>query len=103
MPFPLCKECYSVCKIVFTTHNYQCVKCGKERIIEDGEILDDTSYVYNDSSRLDVYKILGVYDPKVALIEKKCPKCVGKNMHLCRLVLADYSVLLKCKSCDYVL
>jgi len=102
MVFELCSKCESVCNISILKNKVECIKCGTSTPLTDGYVVDDKSYSTSNTSLYDNYKILGVFDPKVTYVEKKCPKCVGKNIHLARLVFASESVILKCKFCDYV-
>ena len=58
--------------------------------------------ILRNTSLFDNYKILGPFDPKVTFAEKKCPKCVDKNIHLTRIMLTGYTPIFKCKYCEYV-
>lgn len=101
MVFELCDKCESVCNVSILKNKIECLKCGYAKVLPDDYVIEDKSYSTSNTSLYDNYKILGVFDPKVTYISKKCPKCVGKNIHLARLVFAGESVILKCKLCDY--
>lgn len=102
MVFELCPSCESVCNISIVKNRIECLKCGTLKQLPEGYVIEDKSYSTNNTSLFDNYKILGPFDPKVAYIEKKCPKCVDKNIHLVRLILTGHTSMLKCKICDYV-
>lgn len=102
MGFELCDKCQSVCDISITKSRIECIKCKYSKPIEDDYVIEDKSYSTSNTSLFDNYKILGSYDPKITLVEKKCPNCVGKNMHLGRMILTNHAVILKCKLCNYI-
>lgn len=102
MVFELCEKCNSVCQISVTKNKIECLKCGTIKPLNEDHIIEDKSYSTSNTSLFDNYKILGPFDPKVTYVEKKCPKCVGKNMHLTRLILTGYRPIFKCKHCEYV-
>lgn len=102
MVFELCDKCQSVCNISIIRNRIECLKCKHNKPIDNGYIIEDISFNTSNTSLFDNYKILGTFDPKVTLVEKKCPKCKDKNIHLGRLILGNHSVMLKCKVCNYI-
>ena len=102
MVFELCSKCESVCYVSIIKNKIECLKCGTTKPLTDDYVIEDRSYSTSNTSLFDNYKILGPFDPKVTYVNKKCPKCSGKNMHLTRLMLTGYTPIFKCKLCDYV-
>lgn len=101
MVFELCEKCGSVCIITIIKNKIECLKCGNIKPLVDDYTIEDISYSTSNTSLFDNYKILGPFDPKVTLVEKKCPKCVNKNIHLARIILTGYTPVFKCKICNY--
>ena len=102
MVFELCEKCNSVCYISINKNKIECLKCGNIKPLTDNYVIEDRSYNTSNTSLFDNYKILGPFDPKVTFAEKKCPKCVDKNIHLTRIMLTGYTPIFKCKYCEYV-